>query len=145
MDRTNKNQDKFFFINQIFPNATNTYGETLVSSEKVNVMSALAHNELFQEEVAKNFEVTNKIEFRDHHAYTQNDIDGVWDNAKSLPIITTEKDFVKLKELLTENQLQSFYVLKLEANFLENEAAFLRNVKNDFKRFQARKGSLNNG
>ncbi|MFT4734170.1 MAG: tetraacyldisaccharide 4'-kinase [Algoriphagus sp.] len=134
-----------FFTKQKTDKTININEKSLKSGEKVTVLSALARNDLFQSDVGKSFDVSEKFGFRDHHAYTIKDLQDIWHKASSLPVITTEKDFVKLKQLLSKEQLESFYVFKIEANFLEDEALFLTYIKEDFKRFRSRKGSLNNG
>jgi tetraacyldisaccharide 4'-kinase len=134
-----------FFTTQKRGRIQNISGKSLKLGEKVNVLCALARNDLFHSDVAKSFLVSEKFEFRDHHSYTINDVQGICYNAKSLPIITTEKDFVKLKPLLSEGQMESFYIFKIEIDFIAEESLFLTNIKEDFKRFRLRKGSLNNG
>ena len=44
-------------------------------------------------------EITNFMEFNDHHVYNQGDIDKIKRAASGLRIITTEKDLVKLRHL----------------------------------------------
>jgi len=70
-----------------------------------------------------------ELKFVDHHAFTQEDIreiHGKFDTFanKEMCIVTTEKDFVKIKELLTENDLHSYpwYVLPITVKLEEEEA-----------------------
>jgi tetraacyldisaccharide 4'-kinase len=67
-------------------------GERLNSSEKAIAICAIGQPEQFYA-FLKDFEITEKITFDDHHLYELNDIENITGN-----IITTEKDAVKLKE-----------------------------------------------
>ena len=58
--------------------------------------------------VKKDYEVVNSRIFDDHHAYVVEDLDKLGD----LPIVTTEKDAVKLKEF----DLKNVYALKLKVS-----------------------------
>jgi tetraacyldisaccharide 4'-kinase len=70
-----------------------------------------------------------ELKFVDHHAFTQEDIreiHGKFDTFanKEMCIVTTEKDFVKIKELLSENDLLAYpwYVLPITVKLEEEEA-----------------------
>ena len=66
-----------------------------------------------------------KITFKDHHKYTKEDIGQITKNAgKNTLLITTEKDFVKIKEF--EDLLKYFNVLfmKIELNLNDEDRFF---------------------
>ncbi len=120
----------------------NPLGKGLENGVKVNVLSALANNRLFAEQVRKDFMVCREYSFLDHHSYSEKDIRNI---DFSLPIVTTEKDMVKILPLLDDNQKSQFYVQKIGIEFLENESDFLTSINTAFKRFQEQKGSIING
>lgn len=73
--------------------------------------------------------LVEELKFVDHQAFTQEDIreiHGKFDTFanKEMCIVTTEKDFVKIKELLTENDLLAYpwYVLPITVKLEEEEA-----------------------
>ena len=73
----------------------------------VTAMCAIGQPEQFFNFLTPRFNVVNKIIFDDHHFYTKSDIKNI-----DMPIITTEKDAVKLKNLGFDN----IYALKLRLN-----------------------------
>ena len=61
------------------------------------------------------------LAFPDHHYFTDKDITTIKDKAGSNIIITTEKDYVRLKGAIPEEQL--FY-LPIQSRFIENKEDF---------------------
>ncbi|MFY8188160.1 MAG: tetraacyldisaccharide 4'-kinase [Flavobacterium sp.] len=61
------------------------------------------------------------LTFPDHHSFTAEDIAKMQQQAQNKPIITTEKDYVRLKGLLPEEQL--FYV-PIRTKFIDKEEEF---------------------
>ena len=77
-----------------------------------------------------------EMNFVDHHAFTRADIQEIhrkFDTFanKEMAIVTTEKDLVKIKELLSESDLRDYpwYVLPISVQF-EEEEAFNSMIKN---------------
>lgn len=68
------------------------------------------------------------MEFPDHHEFSEKDIADILSKAQNRVIITTEKDYVRLKGRLAADQI--FY-LPIQSVFLSNRTAFDRAV-NDF-------------
>lgn len=83
-------------------------GEILPNGQKVTTLCAIAQPEQFINFVKKNYEVVNSRIFDDHHAYCAEDLNDLG----NLPIVTTEKDAVKLKEFCVKN----IYALKLKVS-----------------------------
>ena len=70
-----------------------------------------------------------ELKFSDHHSFTQGDIQEIhrkFDTFanKEMAIVTTEKDLVKIKELLSENDRQNYpwYVLPITVKIEDSEA-----------------------
>jgi tetraacyldisaccharide 4'-kinase len=81
-----------------------------VAAEKPTVpgiaVAALAEPELFADSVRlTGLTVTSLIGFRDHHVYSAEDARMIAAQAAGAPIVTTEKDWVKLKTLLPSEQV----------------------------------------
>lgn len=68
-----------------------------------------------------------ELTFPDHHNFTENDIQTIQTKAKNRPIITTEKDFVRLKGKI--NPAQLFY-LPIQSVFLSNGENFNKQITN---------------
>jgi len=81
-------------------------GNLLQNSKEVVAMTAIGQPEQFFG-FLKNYDIVEKVIFDDHHKYMVSDIPKT-----KLPIVTTEKDAVKLKGLGIEN----IYALKLRTN-----------------------------
>lgn len=67
--------------------------------------------------------------FPDHHAFTPKDIQQIMDKSAGKKIITTEKDYMRLQELIPNNRL--FY-LPIEMRFIERENLFIDEIKGVF-------------
>ncbi|WP_415060611.1 tetraacyldisaccharide 4'-kinase, partial [Flavobacterium sp.] len=66
-----------------------------------------------------------ELEFPDHHDFTESDIQTIQKKSKNKPIITTEKDFVRLRGKV--NQAQLFY-LPIQSVFLSNGENFNQQI-----------------
>ena len=80
--------------------------EKLASGSKIIAMSAIGQPEQFFK-FLEEYNIKEKIVFDDHHMYSYNDIPNT-----DIPIVTTEKDAVKLDSFNFEN----IYALKLKTD-----------------------------
>ena len=77
--------------------------------------------------------IQDRFIFRDHHPYTQSDLDGVLDcltDLQAAMVVTTQKDSVRLEHLNFEKS--QIFVLGIEAvpeNLAEYKKEFLDQVK----------------
>ncbi len=65
------------------------------------------------------------LSFPDHHNFSENDILNIKEKAKDKIIITTEKDYVRLKNYISEEQL---YYLPIKVLFVLNKEIFDKNI-----------------
>lgn len=65
--------------------------------------------------------------FSDHHNFEQNDIASILNKAKNKKIITTEKDYMRLKGMLPKEQL---YYLPIQSSFIDLENDFDKKIMN---------------
>ena len=82
-------------------------GVNLADNVTVAAMCAIGQPEQFFNFLTPRFNVVKKIVFDDHHLYSEADVKNI-----NIPVITTEKDAVKLKEF----DLDNIYALKLRLN-----------------------------
>ncbi len=80
-------------------------GEHLQKGTEIVAISAIGQPEQFYKFLENDYKINDKISFDDHHIYTENDIKNI-----KYPIVTTEKDAVKLAILNKSN----IYALKLK-------------------------------
>ncbi len=66
------------------------------------------------------------LTFKDHHNFSRNDIQYIKNNARNNWIITTEKDYVRLKESGIEN----LFYLPIKSRFLANSEKFDKMITN---------------
>ncbi|MFD2934298.1 tetraacyldisaccharide 4'-kinase [Spirosoma flavum] len=95
---------------------------------EVVLISGLANANPLEQYVRQTFRLIHHYRFADHHAYGRADLDSI---LKTLPpgtaLLTTEKDWVKLDELLTPDERTSLplYYLPIAVQFLPgHEQAF---------------------
>ena len=71
-----------------------------IPPQEITAFSGLGNNAKFKNSLLQQgFSVKNFFEFSDHHQYTSNEIEEIITKSENLPIITTQKDWVKLKNL----------------------------------------------
>jgi tetraacyldisaccharide 4'-kinase len=74
-----------------------------LQGQKVMLVSGIAQPLSFEKSLEKfSLQFVEHLKYRDHHPYSQEDIDVIvkkWREVGSPDLITTEKDFVKLKAL----------------------------------------------
>lgn len=92
------------------------------------IVTAIAKPEVFQEYLRKKgYDIEKIIDYPDHYAFSRKEIEQLVDSQNpSQQIITTEKDMVKIKPLLTEQELERFFYVPIEV-VISN--------KNDFDNF----------
>lgn len=69
------------------------------------------------------------LSFSDHHLFSKSDIDKIRVAAGEKPILTTEKDAVRLQPLLPQ---KSLFVLPIEIQFLSDSTKLMAAVKRQF-------------
>src|SRR5690606_37567779 len=93
-------------------------GKKLEYHQSTKVLSGIAHNSEFGKSLSNKFKIESEHFFRDHHAYTDSEIRSIL-SEDALPVLTTEKDFVKIKFLnLEKKDLERFYVVPQKLSFL---------------------------
>lgn len=90
-----------------------------VLKESVLVVAGIAKPKPFFEYVKATTE--DCMVFPDHHHFSEKDIASILEKAKGRKIITTEKDYVRLKGQLPDHQL---YYLPIKSVFIKEEEAF---------------------
>jgi tetraacyldisaccharide 4'-kinase len=96
----------------------------IIAEDKIVVAGIAKPNPFFDFLKTKTEE---KMIFSDHHNFDANDIKAISDKAKNNKIITTEKDFVRLKDELPKEQL---YFLPIQSKFMHEENDFDKKILN---------------
>lgn len=93
-------------------------------AKSVGVLTAIAKPEVFVKYLSeKNLAIERTFDFPDHYAFTRKDIDKIIkESHQNLQIITTEKDMVKLKPQLSEDEKKRFFYVPIEIEIDEKEA-----------------------
>ena len=68
--------------------------------------SGLANNNIFKKHLAKSYRLTGFIGFKDHHVYTQKQLDSLVKKANGATLICTQKDWVKIKDLKINHTIE---------------------------------------
>ena len=93
-------------------------------TEKYLIFSGIGNSKSFHDVLIKNkFNIVNEIVFADHHNYQKQDVDKIITQAKSLgaKILTTEKDYVKVEKLISEDIkfIKKDLIIKKEKKFID--------------------------
>lgn len=84
------------------------------------LVSGIAVPVVFEQAAQQYFNVIHQMAFGDHHDFSPKDLHTILQQAKGGAVLTTEKDFVKIKPLLADNQALRccFYYWPIEVVFL---------------------------
>jgi tetraacyldisaccharide 4'-kinase len=100
------------------------------------VVTGIAKPEIFMEYLAdQGFKVNDIRSFPDHFSFSRKEMDEIIAKAqkdKNYQILTTEKDMVKIKPLLSADELTHFFYVPIEIEF-EDKSAFDSFVLGRFK------------
>ncbi len=84
-------------------------------TKPVCLLSGIAQPQLFEQAAKSEFKIENHLIFKDHHVFTKQDLETV----KSKIVLTTEKDFTKIRPLV--HATSQFYYWPIEVEFLKNK------------------------
>jgi tetraacyldisaccharide 4'-kinase len=95
---------------------------------QIVLVSGVANHRPFEEHVSRQFSIVKHFKFRDHHSYTNSDLETIYRAAKNAKaaVVTTEKDAVKfdsstISRIFTD--VPVFY-LPIQTEFLKNGKDF---------------------
>ena len=126
-DKLNVLQPVYFTSVSYDTNVYNELGQFSVNEIKTEekvVVAGIAKPKPFFEFLEANSSET--MIFSDHHNFDEKDISTILSKAKNNKIITTEKDYVRLKGVLPKEQL---YYLPIQSQFLNSSADFDKKIK----------------
>lgn len=130
-----ENHQQVFFSQMAYKNIKGFTTDIPPLSHSTNILSisGIAQPKPFQDELGKRFSSVEHIQFKDHHNFTEEDIKQITKQLGNIPspkaIITTEKDYVRLKPFFKEYNLsQHSYFLPIEVSFLFNEEEQFRSI-----------------
>ena len=117
-----------FFTKILYGKPIDCRSESRVLNEKESILliSGIAKPESFENYVRQKFNISSQLIFKDHHLYSEKDIELILSNMSSTAeaILMTEKDMVKFKPFLNHELLKDIplFYLPIETSFLnENE------------------------
>ena len=118
-----------FFAHYAMSEPQNANAEVLTEGDSCIAVSALAGNEAFKNRLMQRYEVIRHFAYRDHHRFTATEIED-WkralENSEAKGIVTTRKDFMRMKEL-PEMLKNKVFVVNTEPKFLfQQEDDFIR-------------------
>ena len=124
-----KSNQKLFFTSIKYNNYLHGESEIKISdinNLKVLLVTGVAHdNEIVNYLKSKKIQF-DKISFSDHYNYSAKDIQKIELEYSDRIIITTEKDYQKIKLI---NRKNKWYYLQIEITFLDNEDSFKKIIR----------------
>ena len=120
-DHLKKNLKKDIYLCKLVPDyAYNIFtSEHLQKEKRIMAFSAIGQPESFYNFLKQDYKLVAVMEFEDHHGYDKEDIAKIINFAQEEnidSIVTTEKDAVKLIDMIKDVELPvNFYALKLKA------------------------------
>lgn len=122
MQKIKPGDKSVYFTSIEYGDAQNINGEKL-NAKKVIALTGIARPQPFLNQISKNLDIQQHLKFPDHHNFSDKEITDIEElvNAFGTPIITTEKDWVRLKSMLTTNVLEKVFYLPMQVQFLFDE------------------------
>lgn len=102
----------------------NAVGRVLPPGEEVVLVSALADNRQFYRQQAENYRILRHFAFRDHYKIPAKKIREILSAGK--PVITTEKDMIKIRELADTKDLPCFYIPEITVKMDDSFGNYIR-------------------
>lgn len=120
-----------YYSSESYEELRQVFGSESTEISEALVVSGIAHNQLFFSAMKEKVARIETQQYRDHHQYSNSDIDAIIDKAKSYnsTVVTTAKDWVKLKSF--EDKLPAdmrIFVQEVGVN-MEQEEEFLTELK----------------
>ncbi|RZS96341.1 tetraacyldisaccharide 4'-kinase [Cecembia calidifontis] len=108
------------------------FDASLQEKSNVILVSGIANDQLLFQEVSKNYKVLHRLNFGDHHHYTEKDvlkIHRLFKESGNCMVLTTEKDAVKLKNEVFQKYLSEIpiFVLPIKVELDEDILLWLKN------------------
>lgn len=124
---------KVYKVNSVISRIANEHNQD-IQSDRVIVFSGLGEPAFFEKEIRRYFpklQIIEHVKFKDHYQYQGKDINSLLDRAQKLnaTLICSEKDFVKLKSMLTPENLTQFYYTRHGVSL---DSHFKMEIKNLF-------------
>lgn len=127
------------------------YGELISFKDKSNpaapvksvvLISGIANADDFEAYCRNKFDLKGHLKFGDHYHYQKADVDKIrsFKADEEIIFVTTEKDFVKLREFEKELGDLPFYYLPIEIVFKDNKSEFDELVKKSIKSYETPNG-----
>jgi tetraacyldisaccharide 4'-kinase len=115
------------------PISCRSESEILNTAEPVLLISGIAKPEPFENYVRQNFKIESHLIFKDHHLYSEKDIELIVSNMSDTmkAILMTEKDMVKFKPFLNHELLRdiALFYLPIEIGFLNESEKLIFDTK----------------
>lgn len=126
---------KFFFTKIAYNNPVQFNGDVSNIGSNVLLVSALANSKSFIEYGQQNWNIINRLNYADHHNYSDSDLKNIESNMEdSIALLTTEKDYVKLIGRLSP-KVKAFF-LPIKTSFLFDEGSiFNESVLTAYNKF----------
>lgn len=125
---------KYGDITPVFNTENPSFRPDSLKNKHVLLVAGIASPKPFADEIKKQTEHVNVLNFPDHHVFRKNDIRKIKDSFDKLPpeklILVTEKDAARLKSYpdLPDDLKERIYYLPIEINFRLNQEETFKDI-----------------
>ncbi len=109
-------------------------------TKSIILLTGIANPATMLDQLKKQYTVVKHLHYPDHHNFTESDLKQIAELLKThnIPIITTEKDWVRLKALLSQEVLEQVFYLPIQVKILLNGEQKLLKEVGEFVSAQAK-------
>lgn len=131
----------------VFSDILKIFPDEEAGQTEVILVTGIANPDPLVDYAEKKFREIHHLRFPDHHRYVENDVFRILDAYNSLKadrkiILTTEKDAVRLREIVPANVKSSFYYIPVTIQFLNDDSEEFNNLITDYVRKNKRNNRL---
>lgn len=125
-----------FFSSVAYTKPVNRSGQHPEPGQAVDLLTGIAFAQPLKKHIAKEYTLHKHWNFKDHHAFTEGEISAIEQALvkEKTTILSTQKDFMRIKDRLSEAALKQLFVVSIKTHILFEEADDLNTLITNYIR-----------
>lgn len=128
-----------FFSTLKYGEIRSSEGQKLELGAEITLLSGIANPRPLRDFLKERYTIIQQLQFPDHHSFSASEIEGI--SALQGPVVTTEKDFARLKNSLSPEMLSRLYIVPVSVEILFGKDEDLKNILKAFASSFDKKGN----
>ncbi len=109
-----------FFSHVVYSKPVNAFGRSLSGHTEIILLTGIARPEPLLAHLSETLHIKQHLKFKDHHNFSERDLQKINHllSQKDACILTTQKDFMRLKNALKKEAIEKLFVVPIFVRFL---------------------------